>query len=231
MAIALIVDAKKGMSAKQLQRHLKVSYQTAWHLAHRIRKAMEEDDGSFLGNATTPVEVDETWVGGKTKLLGRPKTVQFDNKDMVVGMKERGGRVRMFHTADRNHLTLRGLAEKNISPDVPAIMTDEWRGYGRAFFPTKFWTRHETVNHSKKEYVRGDIHTMGIESAFSLFKRGIVGSFHKVSVKHLHRYLREFEFRFNRRQQQGEIFGETLQRIAINKPLPYQELIAENKAR
>ncbi len=219
VAIALIVDAKKGISAKQLQRHLKVSYGTAWHLAHRIRKAMEENDGSFL---TGTVEVDETYVGGKT--IRKKDRGKYREKDAVVGMIERGGCLRFRH-AGKGSVTKEKIApmlEENLSPHVERIMTDESAIYT---FGLNEWQRekHFQIAH-KYEYVRGDIHTNTIESAFSLLKRGIMGSFHKVSIKHLHRYLGEFEYRFNRRKV-ATIFEETLQRIALRQPLTYRALV------
>ena len=177
-AIALIVDAKKGISAKQLQRHLKVSYGTAWHLAHRIRKAMEENGGSFL---TGTVEIDETYIGGKT--IRRKDRGKYRSKDAVIGMVERGGRLRLRHLG-KGSATAKGIApivEANVSPDVERIMTDESPIYPYGL-PKEQLPKHYTINHSR-EYVRGDVHTNTIESAFSLLKRGIVGSFHKVSIK------------------------------------------------
>jgi len=223
-AIALIVDAKKGMSAKQLQRHLHVSYGTAWHLAHRIRKAMEENGGSLLSGT---VEIDETYIGGKTiRRHERGAGKYLREKDAVVGMIERGGQLRFRHIG-KGSATAKAIGpvvRENVSPDVTRIMTDESAIYPFGL-PKEHLAKHYTINHSR-EYVRGEVHTNTIESAFSLLKRGIVGSFHKVSIKHLHRYLGEFEYRFNRRKAPG-MFEETLRRIAERKPLPYSELIAK----
>jgi len=169
-AIALIVDAKKGMSAKQLQRHLKVSYGTAWHLAHRIRKAMEENGGSFL---TGTVEIDETYIGGKTIRRHQRGNRKYQDKDAVVGMVERGGRLRMRHIGKGSATAkaITPLVEANVSPDAERIMTDESaiHPYG---LPKEQLAKHYTINHSR-EYVRGEVHTNTIESAFSLLKRGI----------------------------------------------------------
>lgn len=221
-AIALIVDAKKGMSAKQLQRHLRVSYGTAWHLAHRIRKAMEDKGGSFL---TGTVEIDETYVGGKTIRRSNRGNRKYQDKDAVLGMIERGGRLRFRHLGkgSANLRTVKPLIHEHVSRDVERVITDE-----SAIYPFAFdgycASKHETINHSR-EYVRGDVHTNTIESAFSLLKRGIIGSFHQISIKHLHRYLSEFEYRYNRRNN-ADIFGETLHRMS-GAPLPYQKLVAE----
>ncbi len=223
MAIALIMDAKKGLSAKQLQRNLGTSYQTAWHLAHRIRKAMEENDGSLL---TGTVEIDETYVGGKT--IRRKDRGKYRVKDAVVGMIERGGRLRYRHIGKGSATAkkIRGVLVANVSRDVERVMTDDSPIYPYAF-DGYCASKHEKVQHDR-EWARGDVHTNTIESAFSLLKRGIVGSFHKVSVKHLPRYLGEFEYRFNRRGQQKGMFDETLARIAESKPLSYAALTAES---
>lgn len=231
MALALIVDAKKGMSAKQIQRHLKVGYKTAWYLAHRIRKAMEETGSPLL---TGVVEIDETYVGGKSIRRSNRGNRRYEMKDAVVGMVERGGRLRFRYigkgsaTADR----VRPVVLENVSRDVERVITDESTIYPRVF-DGYCASKHETVRHDR-EYVRGvDTYTNTIESAFSLLKRGIMGSFHQVSIKHLSRYLSEFEYRFNRRERKGEpkhdMFAETLKRMAKAKPMPFVALTGKEK--
>ena len=183
-AIALLVDAKKSMSALQLQRHLGVNYRTAWYLAHRIREAMIDGDGPKM---TGVVEVDETYIGGKQ----RGHKSKLKNKDVVIGVRERGGPVRLVHTADATADTLYGVIAKHVSKDAEAIMTDENPAYN--FRLTQFKNvRHARIKHKSRVYVKGDVHTNTVESAFSLFKRGLTGSFHQVSIKHLQRYLNEF---------------------------------------
>src|SRR5208282_110246 len=198
MAIAIVMDAKKGMSAVQLQEHLGIgSYRTAWYMVHRIRKAMVE---LFPTKLSGTVEVDETYIGGKARRRGvarkpRPK------KDMVIGMRERGGRVRFFHVPDLKADTMKKLLDRHIAVDTKRIMTDASVIYDFAM-DKDFQKKHDSVNHSQEWVKPGDIevHTNTVESAFSLLKRGLIGSFHRVSIKHLHRYLAEFEHRFNSRK-------------------------------
>jgi transposase-like protein len=219
MAIALIVDAKKSMSALQLSRHLDCNYRTAWYLAHRIREAMVDSDGPKL---TGVVEVDETYIGGKQ----RGHKSQLKNKDVVIGVRERGGDVRLVHTADAKESTLYDVIAKHVSKDADAIMTDENPAYN--FRLTQFKNvRHARIKHKDRVYVKGDVHTNTVESAFSLFKRGLIGSFHQVSIKHLQRYLNEFGYRFNRREA-ADIFEQTVSRMAAGKALPYSKLIEQN---
>jgi transposase-like protein len=222
MAISLVMDAKKGLSAKQLQRHLGLgSYQTAWHMAHRIREAMGNppDDPEQL---TGTVEMDETYLGGKTQ--GRDWR-RRKVKQVVVGMKQRGGKLRLMHTPDAKIETLAECIREHVSADVEAIMTDELPAYPKALrISGHDEMKHKTVNHSAQIYVDGDVTTNGIESAFSLFKRGVIGSFHKISIKHLHRYLSEFEFRFNERKN-GERFEKMVSMTAQTSPLTYRRLV------
>lgn len=220
MAVAFIVDAKKGMSALQLQRHLGLkSYESAWYLCHRIRAAMQENNPEPLSGI---VEIDETYIGGHI----RGKGVKYgkSQKKAVMGAVQRGGQLRFQHVPDTKISTIRGFVVSNVSTEVDRIMTDQHHGYPTALAP-EFTDRHETVNHIIKEYARGDVFTNTIESAFSLFKRGIVGSFHKISVKHLHRYLSEFEMRFNEREN-PEKFELLVSRMCQTKTMPYQKLIA-----
>jgi transposase-like protein len=225
MAMSLIVDAKKGISAKQVQAHLTCGYKTAWYLCHRIRKAME-DGNAFPTKLSGIVEVDETYIGGKAKRRGvarkpRPK------KDMVIGMRERGGRVRFFHVPNLKADTMKKLLDRHIAVDTKQIMTDSAIIYDFAMDDT-FKRIHSAVNHSIEWVKPGniDVHTNTVESAFSLLKRGLIGSFHRVSIKHLHRYLDEFEYRFNRRN--SDRFDETLRRMATVKPMPFATLTADS---
>jgi ISXO2-like transposase domain/Transposase zinc-ribbon domain len=224
MAIAFIVDAKKGISALQLQRHLGLkSYESAWYLCHRIRKAMVDGDGSLLSGI---VEIDETYVGGKTIRRKDRGNRRYESKDAVVGMIERGGQVRFRHIGKGSATAKKvaPLVRELVSRDVERVITDESTVYPVAL-DGYCASKHETISH-KYEYVRGDVYTNTIESAFSLLKRGIVGSFHKVSIKHLHRYLSEFEMRFNEREN-PEKFELLVSRMCHTGTMPYQELIAE----
>lgn len=227
LAISLVMDSKKGMSAKQLQTHLGLgSYQSAWHLVHRIRKAMDVPESEFP-KMTGIVEMDETYVGGKTIRRGKKRSGgRTHDKDIVVAIRERGGNVRFMHADDVKADTLRQIAEAFISDDVELIVTDDFRSYPLAL--KKFEGRHRSINHSLGYYVTGDaheIHTNTVESAFSLFKRGLMGAYHIVSIKHLHRYLAEFEYRFNQRKN-ADKFETMVSRIAQTSPVTYRELAA-----
>jgi transposase-like protein len=224
MAASLVMDAKKGMSAKQLQRHLGLrSYQTAWHMVHRIREAMGTAEKPLLDGT---VSMDETLIGGHVQGLGNAGH-SYRIKEVVVGIKQRDGELRFFHAEDVKSGTLAKYIRENISRTVDVVMTDESASYPKAMIEAGIHgTKHRTVNHSKGVYVDGDVTTNGVESAFSLFKRGIIGNFHRISAKHLHRYLTEFEYRFNRRNAQNR-FQEMIKRIGRTAPLPYRELVAE----
>jgi transposase-like protein len=227
MAIAFVVDAKKGVSALQLQEHLGIgSYRTAWYMVHRIRKAMVE---LFPTKLSGIVEVDETYIGGKAKRRGvarkpRPK------KDMVIGMRERGGRVRFFHVPNLKADTMKKLLDRHIAVDTKRIMTDSHVVYDFAM-DKEFQRIHRAVNHSMEWVKPGDIevHTNTVESAFSLLKRGLIGSFHRVSIKHLHRYLAEFEWRFNARKAEDR-FEQTVGRMLRSGAMQYKELTAQVEA-
>jgi transposase-like protein len=227
MALALVVDAKKGMSAKQLQAHLGIgSYRTAWYMAHRIRKSMDVDQSEFP-KMTGVVEMDETYIGGKSIRPGKKRGIgRSRDKDIVVALRQRGGPVRFMHVDDVKGSTLAQIAEAFISDDVEMIVTDDFKSYPLAL--KKFEGKHHRINHSLGYYVTGEqneIHTNTVESAFSLFKRGLNGSYHMVSIKHLHRYLAEFEFRFNERKNPDR-FQKTLGRMMQADPLEYKAITA-----
>lgn len=219
-AVALIVHAKKGMSAKQMQRHLAVSYRTAWYMGHRIRKSMAEGNGFTGPKLSGIVELDETYVGGKQK--GKGVYYGKKQKAVVVGLRERGGELRLVHTSDARANTLKSIMDANVSLDVERIMTDE---SSAAFTALRDSGKHSVICHKAGSYVQGIVHTNSIESAFSLLKRGIVGSFHRISHKHLHRYLSEFEYRFNRREV-PDLFSQTVARMLGSKEMKYAELIS-----
>ena len=153
--------------------------------------------------------------------------LENNTKQVVVGIKQRGGDVRFFHALDAKIETLAKYLKEHVSADVEAIMTDELPAYPKALrISGHDAIKHKTVNHSAKIYVDGNTTTNGIESAFSLFKRAVIGSFHRISIKHLHRYLSEFETRFNARKAEDR-FNPTLRAMLGVEPLPYAELIAE----
>jgi transposase-like protein len=200
MAFTILASAKKGVSALQLQRQLDLgSYRTAWHMCHRIRHAMSmEPLAGLLGHGGGTVEVDETYVGGKPrKGTGTHKRGRGTKKTPVVALVERSGRVRARPVKRIDGATLKDAIRQNVHQSA-RIMTDELSSYGG--IGAEFAGGHETVNHSKGEYVRGDASTNEVEAYFSLLKRGIMGSFHHVSDKHLHRYCDEFSFRWDHRQ-------------------------------
>jgi transposase-like protein len=184
LATCLLCESKKGMSACQIQRSLGVSYKTAWYLCHRIRAAMLEVAPTKLGGT---VEIDETYVGGKARRW-RPRS----EKAVVIGIRQRNGDLRMIRAKDAKSATVREIINANIGGDVEVIMTDESQIYPWALDKMQK-NLHKTINHSK-EYAHGDVHTNTVESAFSLLKRGIVGTWHKVSAKHLPAYLERFPF-------------------------------------
>lgn len=192
LAIHLLCASKKGMSAHQLHRMLGVAYKTAWFMAHRIRFAMSQPP--YQGKLKGIIEADETYVGGHQK-YGRGRTIS-GNKRPVFSIVKRGGGVRSFHVANVTAETLVGIIKKNVE-NISKIYTDEFRSYGS--LGGRFQT-HDTVTHSKGEYVRGRVHTNTVEGFFSLLKRGLNGTYHKVSEAHLHRYLGEFDFRYNNRK-------------------------------
>ena len=216
LAIYLMCESRKGMSANQLMRMLNVQYKTAWYLCHRIREAMGNDhfEGPTLFGV---VEVDETLVGGRVK--GREN--RMENKNWVAGAIERGGQVRLQRIPDVKKHTIQAFIDETVSRDAEAIYTDELRSYIGVETDTR---RHETVRHSADEWVVGDVHTNSVEGVWSLFKRSIVGAFHKMSVKHMDRYLEELEWRFNNWNNPW-IFRDTLRRIVQTDPLEYRRLV------
>jgi transposase-like protein len=178
-AVALMLNAKKGISAKQLQRDLKIGgYKTAWYLNHRIREAMREGSLPQLGGI---VEIDETYLGGRQ----RGHVGKLKNKDVVLGLRERGGPLRFIHTKDASSRTWQQIIKSHLHEGVELVMTDEGQAAQSAVKKTGHSAKHRMVRHAAKEYVVGINYTNTIESAFSLLKRGIIGSFHRISIKHL----------------------------------------------
>lgn len=217
LAVYLIIESKKGISANQLKRTLGVSYKTAWYLSHRIRAALNEVDAQLLKGI---VEADETFVGGKVENMGRGYT---GNKIVVVGALQRGGNICLQVVRGRDRETLHGFIRENVAGDVEAIYTDEWEAYRGI---TDEDTEHETVKHRSGEYVRGDVHTNSLENVWSLLKRSIIGSYHQVSAKHLDAYLDELEFRFNNREN-PYMFRDAMLKLLLAETLPYAKLIAD----
>jgi len=224
LAVLLLVEARKGMSALQLKRTLwgqhKGSYKTAWYLFHRIRAAMRSAERPMMDGV---VEMDETYVGGRKRGMGRGP--HNKGKEIVIAIRQRGGDVRFFRAEDAKSGTLAKYIRENISKDVECIVTDDFKAYPAAVATNEFTENHFTVNHSLKEYVNGPIHTNTVENAFSLLKRGVIGTWHKISAKHLPAYLAEMEFRFNRRKR-GDLFIDTLRHMLTANPLTFEKLTA-----
>jgi transposase-like protein len=215
VAVYLMVESKKGISANQMKRTLNVSYKTAWYLCHRIRTAMSEINPELLKGI---VEVDETYVGGKRRNVGHGYR---GNKVVVAAAIQRGGSSRLQVVEGTDRLSLHNFIHKYTAPDTEAIYTDELPSYEGIADDD---TRHGTVKHSQEQWVNGDVHTNHVENIWSLLKRSIVGSYHKVSVKHLDAYLDELEWRFNNREN-PYLFRDTLLKLIKAENLPYQELV------
>jgi transposase-like protein len=210
LAVSLILNAKKGISSRQLSRDLQVNKDTAWRISMKIREAMNERWQRDL--LTGIVEADETYIGGKPR-KGDPNDNNHTRgrgtkKTPVIGMVERGGKVKAESSFNKplNIKNLSALVRRNVDIKNSVLMTDEYSGYlgVNNFMP------HKTIDH-QVWYVDGDIHTNTIESFWAILKRGIVGQFHKVSVKHLPKYLDEFCYRYNYRKN-GLVFDQTIQR-------------------
>jgi transposase-like protein len=216
IATALLCEAKKGMSACQIQRTIGVSYKTAWYLTHRIRAAMVETAPKKLDGT---VEIDETYIGGSPEKWRKRK-----GKKVVIGIRQRNGDLRLIHAADAKAITVDKIVQANVGGHVEVVITDESQIYHWALHSIDK-KKHQTINHSK-EYVHGDIHTNTVESAFSLLKRGIVGTWHKVSAKHLPAYLDEMCFRFNNRKN-PYLFRDTIIKLIQSENLEYKELTAQ----
>jgi transposase-like protein len=225
-AVYLLCESRKGMSANQIKRMLGIgSYKTAWYLCHRIRKAMQIVNADMLDGK---VEMDETFIGGKARGRHKPGQKPSHGKEIVIGIRQRGGELRLFHAEDVAAGTLSRYIRLNVSKDVEVFITDEFRVYQRAVAINNMKDKHRRINHSSRVYVDGDVHTNTIESAFSLLKRGIVGTWHNISVKHLQAYLDEMTFRFNRRKRQ-DLFLDTLRHMVTADPLTFANLTAEPK--
>jgi len=196
-ALFMLTASKKGVSAHQIHRSLGISYKTAWFLCHRLREAMRTGGFAPMGGGGGIVEADETFIGRQE---GQPKRrVGWGHKNAVLTLVERGGSAHSFHMATVSVAEVAPIVRANLSREA-RLMTDEGLSYkevGREF------ASHETVNHSHDEYVRGDVTTNTVEGYFSVFKRGMRGVYQHCKEKHLHRYLSEFDFRYNTRTALG----------------------------
>ena len=207
-AFHLMCASKKGVSAHQGHRMLGITYKTAWFMWHRIREAMKRGGVSMppMGGKGKVVEADETYFHDKPEAKRRAvstgsgkKMTGPSNKRTIVSLVERGGQVRSFHVEDAHVGNVAKIMRDNIAKES-RLHTDEstlYRTVGREF------TSHERVNHGQKEYARGDVTTNTIEGVFSVFKRGMKGVYQHCDERHLHRYLAEFDFRYNNRASLG----------------------------
>lgn len=209
MGFYLMAASKKGISAHQIHRSLEITYKSAWFMAHRIREAMRSVGLTPpMGGEGGIVEADETYYGKVEEARPRwkyspPPTKGGKagpaNKRAIVALVERGGSVRSFHVAAANKDNVRRIVIENVTSGA-RLHTDESRLYHGM---GKHFGKHETVRHSVGEYVRGDVHTNSAEGYFSLFKRGMRGIYQHCAEKHLHRYLAEYDFRYNHRVRLG----------------------------
>ena len=222
LATHLIVSSKKGMSSLQLSRMLGITYKSAWFMTMRIREAMKPATIGPLGGEGKVVEADETYIGGKetNKHVSKRKKGNLGGKgkEPVFALVERGGDSHSFHIAKITGDDLRPLIVTHTSRKSD-LMTDQG---GQYFHVGKEFARHETVNHGADEYVRGDAHTNTAECRFSLMKRAVFGTHHSISEAHLHRYLTEWDFKWNTRQMKdGERAAKALKGIE-GKRLTYR---------
>jgi len=237
LASHLYAASKKGMSAHQLHRMLGVTYKTAWFMAHRIREAMKEDVKSSgpMGGEGKTVEADEMYIGKREtpRKLARGRVAKPTKsgksggaqKRIVVGLVERGGKARLFHLNDATASTVRDVLVRNVDRSS-TLYTDSSRLYTRT---GEEYASHKVTNHAAGEYVRYEgaevIHSNTIENVFSVFKRGMVGVYQHCGEAHLHRYLAEFDFRYNRRaalKVSDAERAEDLLRMARDKRLTYR---------
>jgi transposase-like protein len=207
LATHLLTSSKKGISAHQLFRMLGFgSYRTAWFMAHRIREGTRSDALSPMGGGGKTVEIDETFTG---RLAGSPKPTRggaSSYKNTVLTLVERGGSARSFHIDGTTIGTLIPIIRANVARET-AMMTDQASWY-KNLNKDGIYASHESVDHSRDEYVRGMVHTNTVEGYYSIFKRGMKGVYQHCSEKHLHRYLAEFDFRYNNRIALGIADGE-----------------------
>ncbi|MEO5806008.1 IS1595 family transposase [Devosia sp.] len=209
-AIFLMASSKKGISSNQLHRTLGITLKSAWFMSHRIREAMRAGSLGPMGGAGSIIEADETYFGqndvqSTMRADGQPYKYKSGKKPgpagkrAVVALVERGGDVRSFHVDKATKVNVAAIVAQNVNHEA-VLNTDESRLYTEV---GALFAAHHTVNHSGKEYVRGDAYTNTIEGVFSIFKRGMKGIYQHCGEKHLHRYLAEYDFRYNNRVARG----------------------------
>jgi transposase-like protein len=223
-AVALLTASKKGISSNQLHRTLGVTLKTAWFMSHRIREAMRDGELAPMGGDGGPVEIDETYIWTKAPEKKRTESTRGraftkggksgpSNKRAIISLVQRGGSVRSFHVENADKLTVNNIVNENLAREA-RVHTDESRIYSDMKHKV---AAHESVKHSAGEYVRTEtewnddfsegvghkVHTNSVEGYFSIFKRGMKGVYQHCAEKHLHRYLAEFDFRYNARVAVG----------------------------
>lgn len=214
-AIHLFLNSKKGISSLQLKREINVTVKCAWRMLKLLREAMgsDDDDSNFM--LQDIVEMDECYIGGKAINKHMHKRIALKEKDdkaVVFGMLQRGGKVKAFHVDNVKYHTLGKIAIDNID-NKATIMTDEFRAYTML---RNYFANHKTINHSEGKYVNGDIYTNGIEGFWATMKRGILGIYHHISKKHLQLYINEFCFRYNNRNN-ASAFDVLLSKTILTK--------------
>ena len=221
LAFHLFTASKKGFSAHQMHRTLGITYRSAWFMAHRVREAMRAGGLEPMGGKGKIVEADETYFGDVPESKRKTKTSRGHaftkkgraaHKRAIVSLVERGGNVRSFHVAVADGATVANIVNENVLKET-RLQTDESRLYIKV---GANYAAHETVNHGAKEYARGDVTTNSVEGYFSIFKRGMKGVYQHCGEKHLHRYLAEYDFRFNHREALGFNDGERATRAIVN---------------
>lgn len=228
-ALFLLTGSKKGLSTHQIHRTIGVSYKSTWFMTHRLREAMRTGGLEPLGGEGKVVEADETYFGKveharTVTTSGRPFTKRGKgpaNKRAIVSLVERVGSVRSFHIAVADQSTVASIVRENIAKET-RLHTDESKLYHGS---DEHFAAHETVKHTAKEYARGDVTTNTVESYFSVFKRGMRGTYQHCAEKHLHRYLAEFDFRYNNRIALGVTDFERAEILAkgiVGKRLTYR---------
>lgn len=207
-AMYLFTSTRHGVAAKELERQLGVTYKCAWRMAHELRKLMAQADrGGDSGPLKGHVEVDETWVGGKSKQRN-----PHANKKLVMGLVERGGRVRAGVVPNTKADTLETAVKANVEPGS-RVTTDELASYRHL---TQAGYHYETVTHSQGEYVRGDVHTNSVEGYWSRLKNSIKGTHIHVSEQHAWKYVSEFSYRYNMRKRPAAMFDRMI--LAVSLP-------------
>ena len=221
LAAHLMASSKKGFSAHQLHRTVGVTYKTAWFMMHRLREAMRDDSTDQMGGPGSSgiVEADETYIGNKK---GAQKRAGVGHKMTVFSLVERGGKVRSAHLSGKKFDGIKEGLKKNVSPEAH-VVTDQYRAYNHV---GKVFAKHTAINHGANEWARGEAHTNTIEGFFSVFKRGMKGVYQHCREDHLHRYLAEFDFRYNHRAKLGVSDVERAQALLVGiggKRLTYRQ--------